>query len=455
MELGNINRVYFVGIGGIGMSSLARYFAEQGKLVYGYDKTSSIVTDGLMPLVKSIVFTDSENYINKDVLADLETLVVYTPAIPENSEILNYFINNDYKIVKRAEVLGIISENTFSIAVAGTHGKTTVTSLLGHIMTENNTGASTFVGGIMAGYNSNFILGSKDISVIEADEFDRSFMHLNPNISCITSVDADHLDIYGDAESLINTFSDFASLTHENGVCIAKENLGIENAITYSINGEGDYKAINLRVENYKFIFDIEFENDKNIIVVKNVISNLPGRYNVENTLAAFAMAHNFGLQPDYIVKAIMSFKGVYRRFNTFNYKNKIIVDDYAHHPTEITAVLNACKELYTDKKLMIVFQPHLFSRTRDFEKEFASVLSEFDIVRLLDIYPAREESIDGITSLNLAAKIINTDVGVIDKHEIEKEITEAGSLKNEDIVVLMLGAGDISVEIEKLRDNA
>ncbi len=444
MELNKIHKVYFVGIGGIGMSALARFFVAKGVQVSGYDRTPGLVTDTLASLGVEITFDDSESSIPSDVIEDKETLVVYTPAIPTENKILNYFKNNSYKMMKRSEVLGVISRHTFCMAVAGTHGKTTTSALLGHIMAECNTGANSFIGGIISGYDSNLILGDKDIMVVEADEFDRSFLHLSPNIACVTSTDADHLDIYGDANSLKNTFVEFANLLPEDGKLICKKGLDFDGAITYSIEGESDYVARNIKVEKGRFIFDIL--NEKGEITV-GIISNLPGKYNVENTLAAFAMAEQYGLISSDIAKAIESFKGVYRRFNSFQFEEKIIVDDYAHHPSEIEASLDAARELYSGKKLAVIFQPHLYTRTRDFENEFAKVLSKFDEVNLLDIYPARELPISGVTSEALLSKIENDNKQLISKEDI-RSVIESSKCE----VVMMLGAGDISVEIEKLK---
>lgn len=444
MELNKIHKVYFVGIGGIGMSSLARFFVGRGISVSGYDKTPSLVTDGLKELGIEITFNDEISAIESEVINDKNTLVVYTPAIPLENNILNLFKDNSCQIMKRSEVLGIISHSSFCLAVAGTHGKTTTSALLGHIMTESKTGVSAFVGGIMTGYNTNLILGNENVMVVEADEYDRSFMQLSPNISCITSTDADHLDIYGDANYLKKTFFDFVDLLPENGVLITKAELGFTNGLKYSINQVSDYYATDIKVENGKFIFNIHTNKGEVYLDVK---SNLPGKYNIENTLAAFAMASQYGLPGADIVKAIENFEGIYRRFNVFNSEGKTIVDDYAHHPSEIEVSLSTARELFPNKKIVVFFQPHLYSRTRDFENDFAEVLAKFDEVNLLDIYPARELPIEGVTSAGLLEKI-----GLENKKIIQKE--EIKSVLNNSIceIVMMLGAGDISLEIEKLK---
>ena len=444
MELNKIHNVYFVGIGGIGMSALARFFVAKGVTVSGYDKTPSVVTNSLVALGVDITFNDSESAIVSRVLEDKNTLVVYTPAISSENNILNFFKNSSYQLMKRSEVLGVISRNSFCLAVAGTHGKTTTSALLGHIMSECKTGASAFVGGIMKGYNSNLILGNKEIMVVEADEYDRSFLQLSPNIICITSTDSDHLDIYGDADALEETFFEFAELLPEDGVLITKAELGITVGLTYSINQLCDYYAMDINVKNGKFHFNIlTSEGD----IYLDVKSNLPGRYNIENTLAAFAMASQYGLQGEEIVEAIESFEGINRRFNTFEYNGKVIIDDYAHHPTEIEVALEAARELYPNKKIAAIFQPHLYSRTRDFEGSFIEILQEFNEINLLDIYPARELSILGVTSLALLDKIKFDNKKLISKEEINSVIENTNCE-----IVMMLGAGDIGVEIEKLK---
>ncbi len=444
MELNKIHNVYFVGIGGIGMSALAKFFIAKGASVSGYDKTPSAVTDSLLKLGVEIIFKEDKSAIVSEVENDKNTLVVYTPAIPSENNILNFFKDNSYKMMKRSEVLGVISRGSFCLAVAGTHGKTTTSALLGHIMSESKTGASAFVGGVMTGYNSNLILGNENVMVVEADEYDRSFMQLSPNIACITSTDADHLDIYGDSSILEKAFIDFAQLLPTDGILITKAELEISEGLKYSINQPCDFYAKDITVKDGKFHFSILTGRGDIYLDVK---SNLPGRYNIENTLAAFAMAHQYGLPGEEIVRAIDNFEGIYRRFNMFDFGYKVIVDDYAHHPSEVEVALEAARELFTSKKIAVVFQPHLYSRTRDFENEFAEVLSKFDEVNLLDIYPARELPISGVTSLSLLDKINNKSKKLIAKEEIRSV------LKNSNCdVVMMLGAGDISVEIEKLK---
>ena len=435
MNLGNIHKVYFIGIGGIGMSAIARYFASNGKIVAGYDKTPTQITSDLEKLDVKIHFEDAVKNIPSSFLNKEKTLVVYTPAIPKNSAELNYFLENDFTILKRAEILGKITESTFCLAVAGTHGKTTTSSILGHIMVDVKT--TSFLGGIAENYNSNLILGEDKISVVEADEFDRSFLQLSPNIACITSMDADHLDIYGQAEALQESF--FAFSQKVSNTLIVAKGLPLKG-LTYAVNEDADYKAFNLKVESGKYIFDVQTPSSE----IKNIEFHLPGKHNVMNALAALAMADVYGVSLEKIKQSLATFKGVKRRFS---YKIKtndfVLIDDYAHHPTEINAVENSIREMYVDEKVLVVFQPHLFSRTRDFIDDFANALSKFDEVLLLDIYPARELPIEGVNSDWLLSKIENKQKKITKKNNLVKDIKKSSAK-----VVAMLGAGDIGVMI-------
>jgi UDP-N-acetylmuramate--alanine ligase len=413
------------------MSAIARYFATNGKLVAGYDKTSSQVTDDLEALGVEIHFEDNVKRISDSFLNADETMVVYTPAIPKNHTELNYFLDNKFTVLKRAEILGKITASTFCLAVAGTHGKTTTSSILGHIMQKEK--ATSFLGGIAENYNSNLILGDDKISVVEADEFDRSFMQLSPNIACITSMDADHLDIYGDAKELEKTFLDFSKKVSDT-LIIAK---GLPlNGLTYAVNEEADYKAFNVKIESGKYIFDVQTPSG----IIENIEFHLPGKHNVMNALAALAMADTYGVSLKNIKQRLSTFKGVKRRFS---YKIKtadfVLIDDYAHHPTEINAVENSIREMYPNEKVLVVFQPHLFSRTRDFIYDFAAALSKFDEVLLLDIYPARELPIAGVDSDWLLSKINIRHKKLTQKDNLIKDIKNSSAK-----VVAMLGAGDI-----------
>lgn len=423
------------------MSAIARYFATNGKLVAGYDKTSSQVTDDLEALGIEIHFEDNVKRISASFLNADETMVVYTPAISKNHTELNYFLDNKYTVLKRAEILGKITANTFCLAVAGTHGKTTTSSILGHIMQQEK--ATSFLGGIAENYNSNLILGDDKISVVEADEFDRSFMQLSPNIACITSMDADHLDIYGDAKELEKTFLDFSKKVSDT--LILAKGLPLKG-LTYAVNEEADYKAFNVKIESGKYIFDVQTPSE----IIKNIEFHLPGKHNVMNALAALAMADAYGVSLENIKQRLSTFKGVKRRFS---YKIKtddfVLIDDYAHHPTEINAVENSIREMYPNEKVLVVFQPHLFSRTRDFIDDFALALSKFDEVLLLDIYPARELPIAGVDSDWLLSKINNRHKKLTQKNNLIKDIKNSSAK-----VVAMLGAGDIGLLINDITNQ-
>lgn len=419
MNLKNIHNIYFIGIGGIGMSALARYFVTEGKLVSGYDKTKTNLTDELETLGIKVHFNDNIKSIDSVFFNKKETLVVYTPAIPNNHSELNYFVDNGFVVLKRSQVLGLITENTYCLAVAGTHGKTTTTSILGHLLVESGVEVTAFLGGIAENYNSNIILKGSKVSVVEADEFDRSFLTLSPDLACITSMDADHLDIYGKKEALEESFIDFSKRIKPKGKLFVKKGLPI-NGITYGVDEDADYSAKNIKITNGSYVFDVKTPNQN----IKNVLFNLPGRHNLSNALIALAMAIEFGCAPYSLVSALASYKGVKRRF-TYQIKTEefVFIDDYAHHPEEINAVHQAVREMYPTKEVLVVFQPHLFSRTRDFIEEFALSLSKFDSVLLLDIYPARELPIDGVNSSWLLSKINNPNKNLIKKSEIVSEI--------------------------------
>ncbi|AUC20834.1 UDP-N-acetylmuramate--L-alanine ligase [Polaribacter sejongensis] len=441
MNLNTIHNVYFVGIGGIGMSAVARYFASNGKSVAGYDKIATQITLGLEGLGVEIHFEDAVKNIPISFLNTEKTLVVYTPAISKNHAELSYFLENGFTVLKRAEILGKITETTFCLAVAGTHGKTTTSAILGHIM--NTVNATSFLGGIAENYNSNLILGDDKVSVVEADEFDRSFLKLSPNIACVTSMDADHLDIYGDSEALNESFIEFTNKV-ENTLIVAK-GLPLEG-LTYVVNEEADYAAFNLKIESGKYIFDVKTPSSE----IKNIEFHLPGQHNVMNALAAIAMADVYGVSLELIKERLSNFKGVKRRFS---YKIKtndfVLIDDYAHHPTAINAVESSVREMYPNDKVLVVFQPHLFSRTQDFIEDFAVALSKFDEVLLLDIYPAREEPIAGVDSEWLLNKVVCKNKKLTKKNNLEKDIKNSSAK-----VVVMLGAGDIGMMVDEVSNE-
>jgi UDP-N-acetylmuramate--alanine ligase len=439
VNLKNIHNVYFIGVGGIGMSALARYFSFNKKNVAGYDKTPSPITNELGLMGIDVHFEDNLDLISKEFLNKDETLVVYTPAIPKNHSELLYFIDNEFEVLKRAEVLGKITEDTFCLAVAGTHGKTTTSSILGHIMQPLN--ATAFLGGVSENYNSNLILGENKISVVEADEYDRSFLQLSPDIACVTSMDADHLDIYGEHDSLLVSFQEFTNKVAKKLIVAKGLNLP---GLTYAIDEDADYKAFNLRVGNGVYLFDVSTPDSG----IKDVEFGLPGRHNIMNALAALAMANSYGVSLENIKLQLKSFTGVQRRFSyKIKEENLVLIDDYAHHPTEIKVVEAAVREMYPNQKVLAVFQPHLFSRTRDFVDEFATELSKFDEIILLDIYPARELPIEGVTSNWLLEKIDNKNKRLLSKEEMKKFIENSDSN-----IVLMLGAGDIGLLVEDVK---
>ncbi len=436
MNLSKIHSVYFIGIGGIGMSALARYMQHIGKNVAGFDRTPSQITQDISDLNIYIQFTDDLNFVPNAFLDKENTLIVYTPAVKRQENVLlDYFLNEKYQVVKRAELLGIITQNTFCLAVAGTHGKTTTSSILGHILKEAEVSATSFLGGIAENYNSNLIIGGDKYTVVEADEFDRSFLQLKPDIACITSVDADHLDIYNNANELVEAFKQFGALASKK--LFVHKGIPIE-AQTYGINDAADYEAKNIGIDKGAYVFDVQtpFENYEDLKIF------LPGKHNVLNTMAALAMANSIGVSLPAIAKALLSYKGVHRRFSyRLQTDNYILIDDYAHHPTEIDSVLEAVSEMYPDQKTLAVFQPHLFSRTRDFQSGFVKSLAQFDEILVVPIYPAREHPIQGVTSEVLVNEIqeINTNVQFVEPADLKYKIVESRIQ-----VIIMMGAGDI-----------
>lgn len=424
------------------MSALARYFKAIGKNVSGYDKTETELTKELEALGIEIHFEDSISLIPKDYYAE-NTLVIITPAVPKTHSEWNYFLEREYQVKKRAEVLGIITKDTFCFAVAGTHGKTTTSSILGHILYESGADVTAFLGGIVENYNSNLIGSGKTVTVVEADEFDRSFLHLYPDIACVTSMDADHLDIYGDTASIEASFVEFADKVKDKKKLFVAKGLPLEG-ITVVVNDEADYKAFNIRIENSTYVFDVQTPSE----VIKDIRFNLPGKHNLTNALIALAMAYTYGTPTEAIAKALFSFQGVKRRFSyQIKEKNRVYIDDYAHHPTEINAVHQAVSELYPQDKVLAVFQPHLFSRTKDFIDGFASSLSAFDEVILLDIYPARELPVEGVNSAWLLGKIDNPNKKLVSKDSLISEI-----LKSDARVVVTIGAGDIGELVKPIK---
>lgn len=453
MDFSSIHNVYFVGVGGIGMSAIARFFNALGKNVAGYDKVSKPLTTELINEGIKIHFDDNISNIPEDFKSNETTLVIYTPAIPKNLKEYNFFLQNNFVIKKRSEVLGMLSREQKCLAVAGTHGKTTITTMISHFMRQSRMGCNAFMGGISKNYKTNF-LADKDSKciVVEADEFDRSFLQLNPQIAVISAVDADHLDIYSDKDDLKNSFRDFVNRINPGGKLVIKEGLEFDipnrddiEVYTYALNKDSDFKTENIRIENGLYVFDFVGINGR----INNLKLGLPGLLNVENAVAAIALATLSGVHNDEIFNSISRFKGIERRFDyQINRDDLVYIDDYAHHPEELKASINSVKELFKNKKITGIFQPHLYSRTRDFVNEFAQSLDLLDEVILLDIYPAREEPIPGISSEIIFEKIKNQNKTLCSKSEL-LEI-----LKNKNPEVLMtLGAGDIDEFIEPIKE--
>ena len=436
--------MYFIGAGGIGMSALARYFLRTGRAVAGYDKTPTPLTMQLAREGAHLHFVDAVEAIPAAFRRGEGTLVIYTPAVPADHSELAFFRKEGIAVKKRAEVLGMISAATRCLAVAGTHGKTTTSCILAHLLKEAGLEVMAFLGGVSEDFGSNFLMEGTEFSVVEADEFDRSFLWLEPEVACVTSMDADHLDIYGSPEALRTSFADFAGRVRPGGSLVVRNGLPLKG-LTYGIEDDSHYAIRNLRIEAGGYCFDICTPQ----ATYRSVRFNKPGRHNLLNGLAAFAMAVQVAAQPDRLVKALATFKGVERRFSyKLRTEQLIFIDDYAHHPAEIDAVCDAIREMHPGREILAVFQPHLFSRTRDFGPEFARSLSRFDRVWLLDIYPARERPIEGITSQWLLEQIDNPRKRLLTKEELIPEITRVGPE-----ILLTIGAGDIGLEVDPIKN--
>lgn len=445
--LTNIKRIYFIGIGGIGMSALARYFNTQGVYVSGYDKTPTGLTEDLIKEGIKIHFEDDVQQLDKDA-----TVIVYTPAIPSAHAELNYFIDKGYNVVKRSDVLNWITENAFTIGIAGTHGKTTTTSMTAHILRHSGYGCNAFLGGIASNYDTNFWSDEKNVVVVEADEYDRSFLKLSPNIAVITAVDPDHLDIYGTAEEVLKAFGQYADKIKPGGTLIQKLGTTVntdatnKTVCTYAYDKDAaSYHTSNLKVVDGSYIFDLVHPAG----VLKQVVLNMGGLHNVENATAAMAIALTLGIEDEKIIKAVAAFQGVKRRFE---YKvktaNKVLIDDYAHHPEELNALITGVRSIYPGEKMVLVFQPHLYSRTQDQCEGFVETLDMADEVILLPIYPARELPIEGVTSEMLLDKM-----KLENKQVMTKEALFEWASKTNDKLIVMAGAGDIDACITKVKD--
>ena len=443
--------IYFIGIGGIGMSAIARYYNAKGFRVSGYDKTPSPLTHALENEGIEVHYEDNTSYVPKDIET---TLVVYTPAIPKDMGELVYVQENGYRVIKRSRMLGEITQGQRCMAVAGTHGKTTTSTLLSHIFTASGEGCSAFLGGISKNYGSNLLIHQNDVVVVEADEFDRSFLQLYPEIAVITSMDADHLDIYGDESHIREAFKAFASQV--SGTVIVKKGLDITaedteaKILTYSYNDpSADFHAVLTEGDgNGRSHFDLHWPGG----VIRDCMVGIPGWVNIENAVAASAIGLTYGLDPERIKEALAGFSGVRRRFDIrLENERCIYIDDYAHHPREIAASLTSIRGNYPGRKLTAIFQPHLYTRTRDFAEGFAEALSHADKLILLDIYPAREEPIPGVTSEIIFDGVSLDDKVLLRKEELMRHLESLEAPQNE--VYMTIGAGDIDRFVEPLAE--
>ncbi|MBT6699447.1 MAG: UDP-N-acetylmuramate--L-alanine ligase [Flavobacteriales bacterium] len=449
MKLKEYKNIYFVGIGGIGMSSIARYFNNKNVNIFGYDRVKSSLCVELENEGMKIHYTEDTNQIS---VQKEDTLVIYTPAIPSENTELSYFVKNNYIVMKRSEVLGEITEDHFTIAIAGTHGKTTTSTMIAHILHDSGMDCTAFLGGVSTNYNSNLIFGTeKSVVVVEADEFDRSFLTLNPDVAVITSVDADHLDIYQNKERLISAFSDFTNKIKSGGTLFLEENIDTSivnrddiSVLKYGLSISSDCKGTYISPDKNTMKFQVECNGN----TFDDLRLNMGGVYNVLNAVASVSVANLLEIDSSKIVDGINTFMGIRRRFETHISSDKLVfIDDYAHHPKEVTESINAVKQMYPEREITVVFQPHLHSRTKDFMNEFANSLSLADELILLDIYGAREEEIEGVSSQILLNKCTST------KKELSALDSVVEKIADKEIdVLLTLGAGDISTIIEPLR---
>jgi UDP-N-acetylmuramate--alanine ligase len=439
-----VQGLYFIGIGGIGMSAIARYYNTQGVKVSGYDKTSTTLTQQLEAEGISIHYEEDVSLIPKDV-----DMVVYTPAIPGNHAELQYYQNNNYKVVKRSDVLKIITESSFNICVAGTHGKTTVSTMIAHILRHSEFGCNAFLGGISANYQTNFWSNKKNVCVIEADEYDRSFLKLSPDVAVITAMDPDHLDIYGTAEEFEIALIEFSQKVKQGGSLLTRHGLKREADFnshdTYSFqDDEADVYGNEIRVVNGSYVFNVI----ANKWILSDVQLNMGGFHNVENMIAAIAVAKQLNIDDEKIKEAVAAFKGVRRRFEfVLNNDKHVLIDDYAHHPEELRALINGVRSLFQEK-LVLVFQPHLFSRTKDQADGFAAVLSMCDEVILLPVYPARELPLQGVNS-----ELILDKMTIKNKKVLSKEAMKEWVKKSRPKLLVMAGAGDIDVQLQEVKE--
>ncbi len=445
------NNIFFVGVGGIGMSALARYFHLMGSHVAGYDLTKTDLTDQLEKEGINITYTDDTATVPEAFKIAEETLVVYTPAIPEKHNILSWFRKNNFEIVKRAQLLGKVTREHQSIAVAGTHGKTSISTFTSHLLYQSEQKCNAFLGGISANYSTNLLFDrDAKYTVIEADEYDRSFLQLNPVLALISSMDADHLDIYHHINAIYEAFNQFAEKTLENhGRLIVKKELEKElkyksKILTYCVDGEADYHALNVKYSNGQYQFSLQTPKG----VLENLKLNLPGTYNLENVIAASALVCEAGISENELRKGLSTLRGVDRRFQIRINQKLVYIDDYAHHPAEIDACIASAKAAFPEKKITVAFQPHLFSRTNDFFKQFAVALNKADFVFLLPVYPAREEPIPGVTSEIIANEMDKAKVELLSKKELLKTLENTN-----DGVFISMGAGDIGHMVNEIEN--
>ena len=437
-------KVYFLGIGGIGMSALAQYFVQQGHDVFGYDGIASEITEKLSQIGATVHHRDSIESIPAACTDKSKTTVVYTPAMPEDSPLFGFFKSTGFNIFKRSEVLGELSREIHCLAVGGTHGKTTTSSILAHLLRESGKKITAFLGGISSNFGSNFISNGTEHMVVEADEFDRSFLELHPDLLCITSMDADHLDIYQNEKNLEKSFKAFASLVSNPHHRWIKDGLEV-SGLSFGTASKADVRVQNIKIENGNYVFDFHSTDQ----MLRNLQFGLPGTHNLMNATVAIAMALSVGCDPNSIAKALQTFKGVDRRFSIRMEEPCVLIDDYAHHPTEIDQMAQSIKEFYpSSQKTIAVFQPHLFSRTRDFCDGFAESLSQFDHTLLLDIYPARELPIPGISSKSIQDSMRGS-AEIVSKNQLLEKVVDACA----DVVVFM-GAGDIADEVQPIVEH-
>jgi UDP-N-acetylmuramate--alanine ligase len=456
IDFKNTEGIYFVGIGGIGMSALALYFAKGGYTIAGYDRSESRITLSLVENGCSIIYDDDTNSLPalfSNVSEKSKVIVIYTPAIPSESRILSFFRNNQYTIYKRSEILGEISRNTDALAVAGTHGKTTVSTMIAHLLKQSHIDCSAFLGGISKNYNSNLLLGESRFTVMEADEFDRSFHRLSPLIAVVTSLDADHLDIYGDQVTMIKAYNEFCGKIRHGGDLIINSKIRKDIIVpegitchTYGLENEADFRSYDIKRSKDYYSFNFKSPS----ATIEHLHFAFPGTINIENFTAAIAVALMCGVTEQEIRKGVLLFQGVRRRFDIrINMPGLAFVDDYAHHPEEIRACITCIKEYFVGRKITGIFQPHLFSRTRDHAEGFAQILDQLDEVILLPVYPAREKPIDGVSSGLIFNKMKSTNKRLLEKSDIPDHLDSAKI-----DVLLTIGAGDIDSLVAPIEDK-